>query len=36
LLGLAAYGGMIMLLFDRKWFAAFRGHPAPEQLPAAK
>jgi putative peptidoglycan lipid II flippase len=36
LLGLVAYGGMIVLLFDRKWFAAFRGHPVPEQLPAAK
>jgi len=27
--GMIAYVGTIMLLFDRKWFSAFRGRPAP-------
>ena len=28
-IGMIAYVGTIMLLFDRKWFSAFRGRPAP-------
>jgi hypothetical protein len=31
--GLIAYVGTITLLFDRKWFSAFRGRPAPEAVP---
>jgi hypothetical protein len=27
--GMIAYVGTITLLFDRKWFSAFRGRPAP-------
>jgi hypothetical protein len=28
-LGVVAYVGAIAVLFDRKWFAAFRGRAAP-------
>jgi putative peptidoglycan lipid II flippase len=39
LIGAVIYIGAILLLFDRKWFAAFRGSAAPARpasLPAAK
>jgi putative peptidoglycan lipid II flippase len=40
LIGAVTYIGAILLLFDRKWFAAFRGGAAaparPASLPAAK
>ncbi|MBV8746048.1 MAG: murein biosynthesis integral membrane protein MurJ, partial [Xanthobacteraceae bacterium] len=39
LIGAVIYIGAILLLFDRKWFAAFRGPAAPARpasLPAAK
>jgi hypothetical protein len=31
--GMIAYVGAIMLLFDRKWFSAFRGRSAPDPIP---
>jgi hypothetical protein len=33
--GMIAYVGAIMLLFDRKWFSAFRGRASPEAVPPA-
>ena len=32
-IGMIAYVGAIMLLFDRKWFSAFRGRHAPDPVP---
>ena len=32
-IGMIAYVGAITLLFDRKWFSAFRGRPAPDPVP---
>jgi putative peptidoglycan lipid II flippase len=33
MLGAVVYVGAVALLFDRKWFAAFRGHAPAEALP---
>jgi putative peptidoglycan lipid II flippase len=36
LIGAVTYIGAILLLFDRKWFAAFRGSAAPRSVPATE
>jgi hypothetical protein len=36
LIGAVTYIGAILLLFDRKWFAAFRGSAAPRPAPATE